>query len=64
MEKLIVKCEIYFVFLNIVITPKQKYFTIVSEQVINVSFPWYRISRKKAFQATLILKIKLRSLSL
>ena len=31
MEKLIVKCGIYFVFLNILITPKQKTSTIILE---------------------------------
>ena len=47
MEKLIVKCGIYFVFFNIIITPKQKHSPIIPEQVINVSFLRYRTTRKK-----------------
>ena len=36
MEKLVLKCGSYFVFLNIIITPKQKTSTIIPEQVITM----------------------------
>ena len=47
MEKLVVKCGIYFVLFNIMTTPKQKHSNVIPEQVINVNFPWYRATRKK-----------------